>query len=174
MNPQHTVPTLEDNGRYIWDSHAIGVYLIEKYCKDSPLYPNDPYIRARINQRLHFESGVLTAKATAMLAPVYRAGATAIDPKSIVGVHEAYEMTNTFLKDDPYLVGNHLTLADFSCVAMISCMDEFAPIDAEKYPKLADWFKRMSQLPYYNELNGEPSKEHGVAFRYLMAKNKGA
>lgn len=58
-NPQHTIPMLEDDGKCIWDSHAIAVYLIEKYGDDKFLYPKDLYKRAIIDQRLHFDSGVL-------------------------------------------------------------------------------------------------------------------
>lgn len=58
-NPQHTIPMLEDDAKYIWDSHAVSVYLIEKYGDDQFLYPKDLYKRAVIDQRLHFDSGVL-------------------------------------------------------------------------------------------------------------------
>lgn len=59
INPQHSVPTLDDDGKIIWDSHAINIYLVTKYGKDNSLYPDDPHRRAIINQRLHFDSGVL-------------------------------------------------------------------------------------------------------------------
>lgn len=58
MNPQHTVPTLDDNGFIIWDSHAILVYLVDKYAKGNILYSDDVEVRAKINQRLHFDTGV--------------------------------------------------------------------------------------------------------------------
>lgn len=59
INPQHTVPTLIDDGKTLWDSHAINTYLIGKYAKDDSLYPNDLYQRALINQRLFFDCSVL-------------------------------------------------------------------------------------------------------------------
>ncbi|KAF2891265.1 hypothetical protein ILUMI_14909, partial [Ignelater luminosus] len=59
INPQHTIPTLDDDGVIVWDSHAINIYLVTKYDKDNLLYPDDPCTRAVINQRLHFDSGVL-------------------------------------------------------------------------------------------------------------------
>lgn len=62
MNPQHTLPTLEDNGRYLWDSHAINCYIMSKYGKEEQqrrLYPRNVYERAVIDQRLHFDNGVL-------------------------------------------------------------------------------------------------------------------
>lgn len=58
LNPQHTVPTLDDNGIVLWDSHAINVYLVTKYGKDDSLYPKDFFKRAIVDQRLHFDSGV--------------------------------------------------------------------------------------------------------------------
>lgn len=60
-NPQHTVPVLEDNGQFIADSHAICTYLIQKYGKekDQLLYPADLYHRALVDQKLHFDTGVL-------------------------------------------------------------------------------------------------------------------
>lgn len=60
-NPEHTVPTLEDDGNYIWDSHAIIAYLVSKYADSDALYPRDLLQRAVVDQRLHFETGVVFA-----------------------------------------------------------------------------------------------------------------
>ena len=62
MNPQHTVPTLDDDGFTIWDSHAISTYLVSKYAKDDSLYPKDLQKRAVVDQRLHFESGIIFSR----------------------------------------------------------------------------------------------------------------
>lgn len=59
INPQHTVPTLVDGDFVLWDSHAIATFLINKYGKDDSLYPADIYRRAKIDQRLHYESSIL-------------------------------------------------------------------------------------------------------------------
>lgn len=51
MNPLHQVPTLDDNGFYITDSHAIISYL----ATNSNLTSTDPRVLARINQLLCFD-----------------------------------------------------------------------------------------------------------------------
>lgn len=43
----------------IWDSHAICTYLVSKYGKDDSLYPKDLLVRAKVDQRLHFDTGIL-------------------------------------------------------------------------------------------------------------------
>lgn len=59
INPMHTIPTLDEPGAIIWDSHAICTYLVEKYGKNDQLYPKDLLQRAQVDQRLHFNGGFL-------------------------------------------------------------------------------------------------------------------
>lgn len=64
LNPQHTIPVIDDNGTIVWDSHAINVYLVSKYGKPEgdSLYPSDVVQRSKVNAALHFDSGVLFAR----------------------------------------------------------------------------------------------------------------
>ncbi|KAF5269551.1 hypothetical protein FQA39_LY18905 [Lamprigera yunnana] len=59
MNPQHTVPVLDDEGKYLSDSHAIAAYLVGKYGKDDSLYPKDLHQRAVVDQRMYYDAGVM-------------------------------------------------------------------------------------------------------------------
>lgn len=61
-NPQHTIPMIDDGGKFIWDSQAINVYLTTVYSRNEDLYPNDPFVRAKVNAGLHFNSGVLFSR----------------------------------------------------------------------------------------------------------------
>ena len=58
INPQTTIPTIDDNGFYLCESRAICTYFVQKYAKSKSLYPKDEQRRALIDQRLYFDAGV--------------------------------------------------------------------------------------------------------------------
>lgn len=61
MNPQHTVPILDDSGFYLSEGRAISAYLVNRYANDDKLYPKDPKKRAIVDQRLYFDLGAFYA-----------------------------------------------------------------------------------------------------------------
>lgn len=51
---------MTEDGTALWDSHAIITYIVAKYGHRDALYPKlDLLERAKIDQRLHFESGIV-------------------------------------------------------------------------------------------------------------------
>lgn len=155
MNPQHTIPTLDDNGDIMWDSQAICTYLIDKYAPNDDLYPRDLYTRARINQRLYFVSGSFYPKMAMINYAILFRGEAEIPQAGVDGVNECYGFLEKFLKNDPYLVGNSITVADYCCVASVSTIQYAVPIDSDSYPKLSEWFEAMKTVPFYDEINGK-------------------
>nr|AEJ87244.1 glutathione s-transferase E4 [Anopheles plumbeus] len=171
LNPQHTIPLIDDNGAIVYDSHAISVYLVTKYAKDDGLYPADAVTRAKINSALHFDSGVLFARLRFYLEPILYYGSPDTPQEKIDYLDRAYELLNDTLTDD-YIVGNRLTLADLSCAASIASIHAIFPIDATKYAKLAAWLKRLAQLPYYKETNQDGDEELAKLYRAKLEENR--
>ena len=60
LNPQHTIPVLQDGDYVISESRAAACYLANKYGTAMKLYPDtDLKTRARIDQRMQFDAGTL-------------------------------------------------------------------------------------------------------------------
>ncbi|KAH8272924.1 hypothetical protein KR018_010978 [Drosophila ironensis] len=155
-NPQHTVPMLEDEGGVcIWDSHAIIAYLVNKYGQSDELYPRDPLKRALVDQRLHFETGVLFHGIFKQLQrALFKENATEVPKDRLAELRDAYALMEQFLGENPYLAGGNLTIADLSVVATVSTLHlSYCPVEGAKYPKLAAWMARLSALPFYEEDN---------------------
>ncbi|KAJ6635737.1 Glutathione S-transferase 1 [Pseudolycoriella hygida] len=171
MNPQHTVPTLNDNGNIIWESSVICTYLIDKYAKNDELYPKDLYERAKCNQRLHFSDGILYQRLRNCSMCIY-AGGTEVPDKDIKNIQDAYELMETFLATDSYLVGDRLTVADLCAIGLIGSTHElYAPVTANKYPKLLNWFDRMKSLPFYDEMEAPFVIKYKNVVESIRAKN---
>ncbi|KAJ8956147.1 hypothetical protein NQ317_007415 [Molorchus minor] len=132
LNPQHTIPTIVDNGYSLSESRAIITYLQNKYGKNDSLYPKDPKQRGLVDQRLYFDA--------ASLYP------------SFVN----HYFLDTFLENSEFVAGNQLTLADLSLVATVSTIEVFNH-DLSPFKNITRWFSKVKQVaPGYDEVNDKP------------------
>lgn len=153
LNPLHTVPSLRDGDFGIWDSHVINAYLVGKYGKDDSLYPKDLQKRAVVDQRMYFDVGILFTKMRAVVYPIFRQGAKAIDKEKAADLDDAYNSLETLLERTTYVAGEHLTIADFSIVTTLTSANVLVPIASNRFPKISEWLAKMQALPYYASAN---------------------
>ncbi|EDV91596.1 glutathione S-transferase 1-1 [Drosophila grimshawi] len=150
INPQHTIPTLVDNGFGVWESRAIIVYLAEKYGKDDSLYPKDPQQRALVNQRLYFDMGVLYQSFVEYYYPQIRFNKPA-DPEMYKKVESAFSFLNTFLEGQQFVAGSKLTVADISIAASVSTVTLMG-FPLSNYPNVAKWYANAEKvIPGWSE-----------------------
>ncbi|XP_050515917.1 glutathione S-transferase 1-1-like [Diabrotica virgifera virgifera] len=150
INPQHTVPTLDDDGVVIWDSHAIMIYLAEKYGKDTPFYPTDVAKRARVNRLLFFECGELFSMHRYLCAELF--GKKIFSEDIASEEIKALQFLEVFLKSSKYVAGDEMTIADFSIWATLTNSSNLVPIEETNFPRITEWMELMNQNPY-KEIN---------------------
>ncbi|XP_058791252.1 glutathione S-transferase 1-like [Phymastichus coffea] len=167
MNPQHTLPTLDDNGFYLWESRAICTYLIDKYSQDDSLYPKDPKQRAIINQRLYFDLDCLYNSFADYLYPQMFGGAPA-DPEKLKKCYESLDTLEKFLEGRSYVAADHMTVAD---LALVTSVSNFTIIDFDltPYKNTLAWLDKIkAEAPNYEGTNGEGLKAFEALKKQLM------
>jgi glutathione S-transferase len=156
LNPTGRAPVLLDGDFKLWESNAILQYLASKI--PTPLYPNDAKSRADIArwqcwdlahwgaqacQPLTFEN--LVKKFVNMGPP---------DAAAVAKANEAFskeaKMLDAHLAKQKYLVGDALTIADFSVAAPLFHA-EGAQMPLGSYANVRGWFQRVSALPCWGE-----------------------
>lgn len=115
MNPAHTVPVLDDNGLILVDSQAIAVYLIEQYASKTNLFGNSVKERALVLQRLFFNSSFFD-EIKRLVKPIIYGDVHKYDQIILKTVFETIELLDLFLKDQDFVAGKYVTIADFFIV----------------------------------------------------------
>jgi len=125
INPQHTVPVIDDNGFCLTESRAIIQYLANGYAKDDTLYPKVTKKRAIVDQRLYFDMGTLNKSFVEAYIPSIL-GDAPLDDAKMKKFDDALELLEGFLEQTKYAAGDGLTLADFSIMATLATAQAFA------------------------------------------------
>ncbi|XP_046573050.1 glutathione S-transferase 1-like isoform X3 [Haliotis rubra] len=152
INPDQIVPTMTDGDFTLWESRAIMRYLVGKYGgEDNSLYPRDLQKRAEVDRLLDYDLGVFyRAMLETLMWPVRnRSTPTKEQQEQVV---KAFNRINTLLKDKKFLTGDNVTIADFAMVVGFAAEFLFQG-NMSDYPNAMAWYKRMQELPYYQEVN---------------------
>nr|CAD7448465.1 unnamed protein product [Timema bartmani] len=131
MNPQHCIPTLDDNGFILWESRAILAYLQSQYGKHESLYPKDPKKRAVVDQRLYFDMGTLYSQYCSILCErvdfiwLFFQYPTIFQkipgsPKDLKKLEEAFTFLENFLTFSAWVAGDRITIADYAVITSVS------------------------------------------------------
>ncbi|XP_076165360.1 glutathione S-transferase D1-like [Ptiloglossa arizonensis] len=145
INPQHLIPTIDDNGFILCESRPIMAYLVSKYAKNDSLYPKDPRKRGTVDQRLYFDIGYLYDNMVRCYFPVLFGKANSVREEDLQTVEKACELLNTFLEDSEFVAGDTLTIADFTISTTI-CVLECFDFDIGRYDNVEAWYNRCKQL----------------------------
>jgi glutathione S-transferase len=149
MNPNGLVPTINDDGLILWESHAIVRHLSRKHGKGT-LWPIDENMVSDADRWMEWYSTTLWGS----LRPVFwNLVRTEPDKRDMKAVEEArrkmadnLKMVESNLANRQYVAGNALTMGDIPMgVALHRWF--LLPIERPAYPRLAAYYERLKQRP---------------------------
>jgi len=157
LNPNGLVPTIDDNGFILWESHAIVRYLAAKHGAGS-LWPTEHRVRADADRWMDWAITFAAA-----LRPVFwnliRTPAEKRDLKAIEdGTQKAGELAayvDAPLAAHPYIAGDALTMGDIP----IGChLQIWLNLDIARpaVPNLEAWYRRLRTRPAYTKIVDTP------------------
>lgn len=154
INPNGKVPALTDGDAKIWEANAIMAYLAR--AERSDLWPNDDR-QIEITRWLSWSADHFTRHAGTLyfqhiIKPLFLRAEP--DPKAVeeaTGFFKQFaQVLNDHLRGRKYLLGDALTIADFS-VAVALPYAEKARIPVGEFPEVERWHARLNELPAWRE-----------------------
>jgi len=143
MNPNGLVPTMDENGFILWESHSIVRYLSAKYGK-GVLWPMDERTRAVSNQWMDwafsFQGSVRDAFWNLIRTPPEKRDAQAVE-KARVKSGEMAGILDAALADRMYVAGA-FSMGDIPIGSEVQRWMRL-PMERPKLPHLEAWFERL-------------------------------
>jgi glutathione S-transferase len=144
MNPNSLVPTIDDDGFVLWESHAIVRYLAAKHGAGT-LWPADLKQRADSDRWMDW-AYTFQASLRAVFWGLIRTPAEKRDLKAIEDgkkrCGELLAIPDQALAHRPYVVGNGLTIGDIPLGCHVQLWMRL-PIERPSQPNLERWFERL-------------------------------
>lgn len=160
LNPNGLVPVLDDGGFVLSEASAILRYLAAK--ARSPLYPEALHARARVDERLAWlEANFLKDFGHQLVYPSFMPHhARSSDEGTRCAIewgHAKSEqwlrvLDDAYLKDQRWLAGDELTIADFFGASIVS-VGELIGFDLSGYRNVARWYGAITQHPSWLRIN---------------------
>ncbi|HTP60669.1 MAG TPA: glutathione S-transferase [Burkholderiales bacterium] len=151
MNPNGLVPTMDEDGFVLWESHSIVRYLGAKYGK-GVLWPMDERTRALANQWMDwafsFQSSVRDAFWGLIRTPADKRDAGAIEASRLKSGDMA-RILDAALADRMYVAGA-FSMGDIPIGSEVQRWMRM-PMERPKLPNLEAWFARLCARPAFKK-----------------------
>jgi glutathione S-transferase len=149
LNPNGLVPTVIDGDLVMWESNTICRYLAATRGGER-LYPKDPAARTHVERWMDWQLSVVAGPMGQLLFGLIRSKPEAVDHAAIEAARRraltAWTIVDDAVKDQPFLAGDNLTLAEIVLGTQIYRWFNF-PIERLELSNLRAWYERMSGRP---------------------------
>ena len=151
INPRGQIPALEVDGKYIWDSTAILIYLARRYGGETWL-PLDAEGMAEVAQWLAMaQNEILYGLARARAILLF--GRKADLNEAQTAGRNALQVLEQHLQNHVWLALRRPTIADIACYPYVA-LAELGNISLDPYPAVLSWMKRIQSLPGFVSMPG--------------------
>jgi glutathione S-transferase len=153
MNPNSLVPTIEDSGFVLWESHSIVRYLCAKHGAGT-LWPVELQARADAERWMDWAFTLQNAMRNVFWGLI-RTPPEKRDPAAIEeGRRKSaalLEVPERLLSGRPYLGGAAFTMADIPLGCEVQRWMR-VPIERPAYPAVEAWFDRLCSRPAFKKI----------------------
>lgn len=148
LNPNGRIPTLDDDGFVLWESHAIMRYLARREGADG-LYPKDFRAVALVDQWLDWQAAHLAQAVRDLVRLTIKA--TGLPPTEEVARAEAeadtlFGIVDVALQTSRFVAGAAFTLADIPIGIAVRRWTAL-PVKRAPLPALGQWFEKIKRRP---------------------------
>lgn len=157
MNPNGRVPTIDDEGFVLWESHSIVRYLCARHSAGK-LCPADLKVRADAERWMDwaftFQAAMRDVFWGLIRTPPEKRNAQAIAE----GCRQSAElaaMLDKVLSDRPYVAGPAFTMGDIPIGCEVQRWMR-VPIERDSLPHVEAWFERLRQRPPFLKFVDQP------------------
>ena len=153
LNPNGLVPTIDDDGFVLWESHSIVRYLASVHAPGT-LWPTDPKTRADAERWMDWQLTVLGPASRPVYWSLIRTAEADRDLDALAAAREAlssaFAILDRALANRAYVAGDQFTMGDIP--VGITTYRWFAmPVEREDYPNLKRWYETLTERPAYRE-----------------------
>ena len=154
MNPNSLVPTIEDDGFVLWESHTIVRYLCAKHSAGK-LCPSDLKARADVERWMDWAftfQGAMRAVFWGLIrTPPEKRDAKAIEEARVKSNQLATDVLERSLAGRAYVTGRDFTMGDIPIGCEVQRWMR-CPIERPKLPNVEAWFERLRERPAFRKI----------------------
>ncbi len=154
MNPTGLVPTIDDDGFKLWDSHTIVRYLAAKHGLGT-LCPGELRARADAERWMDwafaFQSAMRAVFWGLIRTPAEKRDAKAIEEGRVKSNQLAAEVLERSLQGKRYVAGDAFTMGDIPIGCEVQRWMR-VPIERPRLPAVEAWFERLRERPAFRKI----------------------
>jgi glutathione S-transferase len=157
MNPNSLVPTIEDDGFVLWESHTIVRYLAAKHGAGT-LWPTELRVRADAERWMDwaftFQSAMRDVFWGLIRTPPEKRDLKAIEAGAKRSA-ELIQIAEKILEKRPFMAGERFTMGDIPIGCEVQRWMR-VPLERPRLPSVEAWFERLRARPAFLKIVDVP------------------